>query len=177
MCERRLGSHKESLDRLTKLLQKNPKLLEAQRQAAYTYQEWAALNPGYYLNAMLGGRPSPGTTQNIIWGWHTLSVMVQRHPNKDLSEGVFHEARYNLSECRYRHAMALAPAEKLEKLKLAQQDIAITYRLRPSMGGPEREKKYDKLLQDVQKALGQKPTGLSGLDAVKPVGTPTANAK
>src|SRR5690606_1795461 len=30
-CERRLGKHKEALDRLTPLLQKNPKLLEGQR--------------------------------------------------------------------------------------------------------------------------------------------------
>jgi hypothetical protein len=177
MCERRLGKHKESLDRLMKLLQQNNKLLEAQRQAAYTYQEWAAKDAGYYLNAMLGGRRNTATNQNIFWGWHTLSVMVQRHPSKDLSEGVFHEARYNLAECRYRHAMAQSPAEKLEKLKLAQQDIAVTYRLRPSLGGPEREKKYDKLLQDIQKALGQKPTGLSGLDSVKPAGTPTASTK
>src|SRR5690606_38764301 len=128
-CGRRLGKHKEALDRLTPLLQKNPKLLEGQRQAAETYQEWAQSNPGYYLNAIAGGRPNPATRQNTIWGWHTLSLMVQSHPKEELREGVFHEARYNLALCRYKHAMSLSGAEKLERLKTAQQEIAVTHRL------------------------------------------------
>lgn len=178
MCERRQGKYKEALDRLEAILKTNDKLLEAQRQAAYTYQEWATQNPGYFLNAMLGGRPNPKTKKNTIWGWHMLSIMVQTNPNKDIGEGVFHEARYNLALSRYKHALVLSPAEKLEKLKSAQTDITITYRLRPTMGEKYQWKdKYDKLLQDVQKALGEKATGLSGLETVQPAAPATASAK
>jgi tetratricopeptide (TPR) repeat protein len=176
MCERRLGHHKEALDRLTKILQKNERLLEAQRQAAYTYEEWARQNPGYFLNAMLGGRKNPATGRNLVWGWHTMSAMVQNNPNKDISDGMFHEARYNLAHCRYQHAMSLSGADKTEKLKLARGDIGITYRLRPSMGEKYQWKeKYEKLLQDVQKELGEEPAGLSAFDA-QPAGTAASAA-
>lgn len=165
MCQRRMGKPKEALDRLTAILQKNNKLLEAQRQAAYTYQEWAEENPGYYLNAILGGRPHPISKQNIIWGWYGLGNVVANNPDPAVGDVIFHEARYNLAECRFKHAITLPTKEKMDKLKLVQQDIAITYRLRPTMGGPERMKKYDKLLRDAQEAMGQEPTGLPGLDA------------
>jgi hypothetical protein len=105
-----------------------------------------------------------------------MSAMVQNNPNKDISDGMFHEARYNLAHCRYQHAMSLSGAEKTEKLKLARGDIGITYRLRPSMGEKYQWKeKYEKLLQDVQKELGEEPVGLSAFDA-PPAPTPASAA-
>jgi hypothetical protein len=69
------------------------KMLEAQRQAAYSYQEWAEAEKGkgYYLNAMGGGRKNKATGQFIVWGWAQMANMVIRNPNL---KHVFHEARY-----------------------------------------------------------------------------------
>jgi hypothetical protein len=175
MCERRLGQPKEALDRLQKILLKNERLLEAQRQAAYTYQEWATENPGYLLNAMFGGRKNPATGRNSVWGWQQMSAMVQNNPNKEVSEGIFHEARYNLALSRFQHANSLKDPEKTEKIKAALQDVAITYRLRPSMGEKfQWKEKYEKLVQEIQTALGEEPKGIAGLELSKPA--PPENA-
>jgi hypothetical protein len=164
MCERRLGKHKEALDRLQALLLQNPNLLEAQKEAAYTYQEWAeaSKDAGYYINAMGGGRRDKRTGQYIVWGWARMSVMVQRSANLKAD---FHEARFNLAECRLKLALSKSGDEKAKLLNSAEQDISIVYRLRPDMGGEEMERKYDRLLKTIQQAAGQRPTGLAGLKA------------
>src|SRR5438876_375025 len=59
--------------------------------------------------------------------------------------------------------------EKQAALRLAESDIIYTTRLKPDMGGEEMRKKYDKLLRDIQKSLGQQVTGL-------PQPKPTATA-
>jgi tetratricopeptide (TPR) repeat protein len=174
MCQRRLGQFKEALYRLGGILLKNPKMLEAQRQAAYTYQEWAETDATYYTNAMRGGLRSKSTGQNVVWGWAQLAVMVQRSPQYNW---VFHEARYNLAECRFQMAMAQKnnAAEQANLLGMAERDISIVYKLRPDMGGEEMYKKYESLLNRIQSAARKKPTGLAGL--ATSTSTTTASTK
>jgi hypothetical protein len=173
MCERRLGNFKEAIDRLQAILVKNPRMLEAQRQAAYSYQEWAeAKDAGYYINAMGGGRKDKATGQNIVWGWAQMAAMTIRNPNL---QSAFHESRFNLAECRFKMAMKKTGAEKADLLNRAGKDISYTFTLSPKMGGEEQYRKYDKLLKNIQRAAGQKDSGLAGLEeASKQQATKTA---
>jgi tetratricopeptide (TPR) repeat protein len=176
MCQRRLGKHKEALDRLQLLLMQTPNLLEAQKEAAYTYQEWAeaSKDAGYYINAMGGGRRDKRTGQYIIWGWAKTAVMVQRSPNLKAD---FHEARFNLAECRLKLALSKSGEEKRKLLDQAESDISIVYRLRPDMGGEEMERKYDRLLKTIQQAAGQTPKGLAELKAAEKAAAGSAAGK
>ena len=47
---------------------------------------------------------------------------------------------------------------------MAANDIAITYKLYPELGGPAMYKQFDKLLKEIEKERGISPTkGLAGL--------------
>ncbi len=167
-CLRRMAKYDAAQDILTKILMANNKMLEAQREAAYTYEEWAAaLAAGgdvkkgvdYYRYAMFGGRKSRSTRQNIIWGWGRLASMVQRNTKyKD----VFYESRYNLADCRYEQGFIQSGTEKAETLQLAKRDILITQRLSKDMGGEEWYAKFDLLLKKIQRQLQEPANGLAG---------------
>ena len=164
MCQRRLGNYQDAIDRLKAILVKNPRMMEAQRQGAYTYAEWAvaASDPNYYQNAIDGGLKDKANGPNIIWGWAQIAGVAMR--NKNMST-MFHEARYNLAECRYKKALASAGAARTELLTRAAQDVSFTHALSPQMGGEEQYRKYDKLLKTIQHEAGQKEIGLAGVES------------
>jgi len=160
-CRRRLGQYKEALDQLVAVLVERDRMIDAQIQAAYTYQQWAATpgNARYYQFAIQGGqaRQVDGQRVNVVWGWGKIAKMVGRWPKY---ADLFHEARYNLALCRFEYALTLSGAEKKSTLRQAERDITVTAMLYPKMGGPAWRDKYDALLKKIQGLLGQTPAGL-----------------
>ncbi len=152
-CQRRMGNYKESLGLLIGILKKRSMMIDAQVEAAYTYQAWGEEKPTYYLIAIKGSRK-----YKEVWGWGKASKLVARSP-KHIS--IFHEARYNLALCRMKYALTQTGKQKSAAMKQAESDITIVERLYPDMGGDEWFEKYDKLLKQIQKLRGQKATGLS----------------
>ncbi len=162
-CERRLGNYKEAVNQLIDILSQNNKLLEAQIEAAYTFQEWAEhqKDPKFYQFALMGWRDKAGV--QVIWGWGQMATLVQSNP--DLIN-TYHEARLNLAECRLKEAMSKTGAEKTKGLNQAKFDISIIHRFDPKMGGDESYAKYDRLLKTIQSALGEQARGLESLKQV-----------
>ena len=154
------GQYKDALLLIVDVLADNPKTLQAQIEAAETYQAWAAENPKLYMRAILGRSVKRGGKQIEIWGWARLANLVQRHAKY---RSIYHLARYRVAQCRYALAMQQTKAEQVETLKKAQRDIVVTARLDPAMGGPEWFGRYDALLKKIQRSLGQKTNGLSAI--------------
>src|SRR6185295_7514807 len=101
---------------------------------AETYQSRGALDKAGYSSAILGGQPGKDG-KNIIWGWALMAKMTQ---DNDKFDDTFHLARHNLAECRYLYGMKQTDPEKQKKFaQAAKDDIRITYKLYPNMGGKE----------------------------------------
>lgn len=154
-CYRRLGDYKTALSWLLDVLKEKPTMVDAQIEAAYTFQDWGAEQPEWYSRAISGS-----TVYRDLWGWGQLARRVQSHPSyRDL----FHEARYNLAVCRMKLAQARSGEAQAALLKQAEADITIVYRLYPDLGGEEWFDKYDSLLKTIQKLRGVPATGLKGV--------------
>ncbi len=163
-CLRQLGKFGEALDVLVELLTEQNNLLDAQREAAQTYQAWAAEKPDYYLMAIRGGQKIEGTDGSekyLVWGWGGIARKVQFNASY---RDIFHEARYNLALCRAKYAMTESGQQRTKLLEQADRDISVVYKLYPAMGGKQWYDKYDSLLKKIQKQLGVAEAGLKGLE-------------
>ncbi|MDX1946314.1 MAG: hypothetical protein SFU86_13015 [Pirellulaceae bacterium] len=178
------GDYVGAMNGFETILKKTPFMLPVQIEAARTYQDWASLVKGtdkitYYRSAMLGARPDKTNPdpakkgKNVIWGWGEIARITSGKPEyKDQ----FHEARFNLALCRYNWALSEAtPAEKTKTLQYAQRDISITAGLYSDLGGEKWRVQYDTLLKNVQKALGERPLGLSALKVNAEAPAPAAS--
>jgi cellulose synthase operon protein C len=158
--ERHGGHFKEAIDQLVDILKQQPKLLDGQREAAYAYQEWGRDNPATFKLAIEGGRKEKdpkGQEYNVLWGWARIAALTQRDKR---FQDVYHEASYNLAKCYLLSALAQDGSEKVASLKRAEAAVMLTVQLHPDLGGGDWPKKYDKLLRNIQKELGQPQTGI-----------------
>jgi hypothetical protein len=172
-CKRRMGKHLDAINMLLKILGQNERIIEAQVEAAYTFQEWsdATKDPKYYKYAIAGYitnvdvKNAAGKVQKVpkqlVWGWATLANRVAS--NQAYSD-TFHEARVNLAECRLKQAMTQSGDEKFATLKKGMQDIRATHKFYPQLGGEVWRSKYDRVLRSIEQALGQTPGGIKALD-------------
>lgn len=149
----------QALSLLVGILKERQTRVDVQMEAARTYQELAQATeqPRYYLNAILGGQKQPNGSY-LVWGWNGISRRVAS--NKDFQD-VFFESRYNIALCRMRLAQSQKGAERTKTLEMAENDIVVTHKLYPTLGGPEWFDKYDALLKSIQKFQGiENPKGL-----------------
>lgn len=170
-CLRRLGKYDEAMDLLVEILQDRNQMINAQIEAAYTYQAWGQEKPAAYDLAMKGGKrakKSDGTEVNLVWGWGKIAKMVMRDSKY---ADIFHEARYNLALCRLKLALSQKGAERTATLGQAAQDVIIIHKLYPDLGGEEWTAKYNELFKKIQQLQGKQPTGLP-----KPAAPPAAAA-
>ena len=152
-CLRELDRYREALDLLAATLQENQNLLEAQKVAAYTYQQRGERQDArWYVRAWKGGRADKQTGENRIWGWAKLAKIAMRHKQY---RDVFFEARYNVALCRFRYALSHEPAAREADLRRAADDVRFTAQLFPSLGGQRWRGKYDRLRKDIQAELGK----------------------
>jgi tetratricopeptide (TPR) repeat protein len=164
---RHLFQFSKARDIYRDVLKASNTMLNIQVESAKLYQEWAALakdedKSQLYLRAMAGSEKDATTGKNIIWGWGRLFQTAAKYPN---FRDVFHEARYNLALCRFNMSrVQKTKTDQQEQLKKAKDAITQTQQLFGS--GPEWEAwkpRYDALMKEIQKALGEKPLGLPQL--------------
>ncbi len=166
---RRLYQFTKAKDIYIEVLKAANTMLNIQVEASKLYQDWAMSlaklakdddRRALYLRAMGGSQEKDSKTgRSIIWGWGRLFQTAAKYPQY---RDVFHEARYNLALCRFN--LARVPnlkSDLQENLKKAKDNILQTQQLFGS--GPEWEAwkpRYDALMKEIQKALGEKPLGL-----------------
>lgn len=157
-CANRAGDFKTALANLVGILKDKPTRLNVQIQAAQLYQDHGASDPKAYAQAIVGG--SPGSDgKNVVWGWAKISQMTLNRPEFKDS---FHQARTSLVESRYAYALTENDEAKRKKiLEAAKQDLWLTYKQRPDLGGDEKAARYEQLLKQIQKSLGNQETGLT----------------
>jgi hypothetical protein len=175
ICLREMGEFEKAIQLLAKMLKEKENRLDIQREAALVYQHWGQVKSAYYDVAIKGGNPEGG--RRLIWGWAGIAkrAMGAMSANKRY-EASFFEARLNVAQCRQLLAAAQQGAAQQKELAAqAEKDIAVIYRLYPSLGGPELYGKYDELLKKIQQMRGVKADGLKALDQAAP--TTTTNAK
>ncbi len=161
---RRLFQFTAAKDIYVEVLKTSNTMLNIQVEAAKLYQEWAALakdedKRALYLRAMGGSQEKEAGGKSIVWGWGRLFQTAAKYPQY---RDAFHEARYNLALCRFNLSrIPTLKSEQQENLKKAKDNILQTQQL---FGiGAEWEVwrvRYDALLKEIQKALGEKPLGL-----------------
>ena len=157
-CHRLLGKYKDAIDGLAAILSAKPMMLDAQTEAALAYEKWAGeVAPKFAANAykaaLSGGRPG-ANGKNVIWGWGQISQLTS---GKQQFRDRFFEARYHVASCRYLMGKAQGSNEVMQQ---AIADITKVAALYPGMGGPELRGKFDSLMKEIQRALGQQATGL-----------------
>lgn len=139
----------------------NANALHVQIEATKLFEQWAK-QPGQedkYKQAISGVRKA-GQPKPIIWGWGGIANKTAGNAKyKD----TFYDARLRLAQCRYDHAMASDGDDKKKLLAAAKQDISVTNRFYPELGGQQMKPKFDALLKKVQNALGEEVNGLEGL--------------
>lgn len=156
-CYQRAGQFDEAVAILADVLKKKPMLLPAQVQAAETLQAQGEADPKSYALAILGTQPGRDG-KNAIWGWAKLSQLTM---SDDKFADIFHRARINLAEARYRYALTEKdPQKRANILAAAKQDLWVTYKLRPDLGGPEITAQYERLLKQIQSSMNEPDKGL-----------------
>jgi hypothetical protein len=155
-ANRGAGDYAKAIASFAEILKEKQTILPVQVEAAMTYQLRAAAgNADDYLLAMQGG--GKGDAANI-WGWGQLAKKTSQD-SKFLE--FFHNARYNLALCRRRYAASRDSAEeKTKHLRQAKEYIRITKVFEPKLGGEDWRPKYEKLLRDIQQALGEPVVGM-----------------
>jgi hypothetical protein len=157
-CLRRLSDNAQALSQLLAVLKDHPLMVDAQVEAAYTYQSWGEKKPEYLDMAITGGK-----RYREVWGWGELARRVQSEAR---FADVFHEARYNLALCRLRQAQLAS--ERPQRVRLADEaedDILVTRKLFPDMGGAIWYDKYNELLKRIQRLAGRPAVGFPKVDA------------
>lgn len=165
-CLRRLAKEEKHFEAAKKVLlqviQEKPTIVDAQREVAYTYQDWGRIRPKTYLVAIKGSPP------HKVWGWGGLARRVYGRKQYD---SIFHEARYNLAMCRFEYSKRQSGELRKKGLQQAEKDITAVHRQFPGMGGREWFDKYNGLLKQIQSLRGVKPAGLP-VSADKETSTP-----
>lgn len=177
-CLRRTGKFQEAVELVVTILQEKEALLDAQKEVAYAFMDWARQDHKQYSLAIKGDRPyknKRGQLENLVWGWAKMAVKVQKDPKHDAT---FHEARYNLAKCRWLQGIKTSDeTEQKDLFKKSKADLLLTFQLRSEMGGPEMFRKSETLLKNIQKSLGEPTTGFPKVPATTTAGvTPNAAA-
>jgi predicted RNase H-like nuclease len=137
-------------------------MLEAQMEAAKTYESWAATLPPNnawkaYKLALEGARPGKDK-ENTIWGWIVISNKTSKliSRNENFKEKFF-ESLYHVALCRFQMGKV---GKRKSDTQRAIQVIRKAATLYPNLGGPERRAEYDALMRAAQRAVGEKPVGI-----------------
>ena len=150
------------------VLAANPMMLNVQVEAAKLLETWAEQpdKSEKYMEAIKGVFKA-GEGKPVIWGWGKIAQTTARF---EKFRDTFHESRIHLAKCRFLYAQTKAGQEKDKLTKDALQDISLTKRLFPTLGGEKWTAQYDTLLKQIQGALGERPIGLQAFEQ------PTAGA-
>lgn len=174
-----LKDYEGALEQYVKVLRKKSSMLNVQVAAAMAFQKWGEATfkspktaKEKFIKAMVGdypddrakidGKKNSSYKRNIVWGWGRLFQVTMRYPQ---FRNTFYKARYNLALCRFR----LATLDDSNKYRtMAKNDILGTMRVAKDLGGPDWWKQFNGLMVEIQRSLGEKPTGLGKPPATEP---------
>lgn len=158
---RGLERFSEAMDIYSALLGENVMMLDVQRDAAYTYQDWGESDARRFENAIYGGRRVRSTGENRVWGWIKLSkIAAQAAARNPQYRDWYFEARFNAAKARYRSALAVDGDERTSRLFKAKNAIRALYLSEPELGGADRKQDFEQLVMQIQQALKERPVGL-----------------
>ncbi|KAA1259678.1 hypothetical protein LF1_22130 [Rubripirellula obstinata] len=156
-AQRLLGEYGNAVKTFASLLKTKETMIDAQVEAALAYEQWAQTLPPKFAAKSFGraiGGAKPQNGKNVIWGWGKISQLTSRNAdNRD----TFFDARYHLALCRYQWGKAVKDKDLIRR---SSGDITKVAALYPKLGGPAQLRKFDTLLKQIQKDLGERPTGL-----------------
>jgi hypothetical protein len=147
-CKRRQGQYEEAIELVRKVLTAKPKAIDAQVEAALTFEDWAATGqPEKWLLAIEGDKPpappkagkkgkksKPAAEVEAppkqIWGWQDLAERVGLNlmsgPASPEYEKQYLDAQFHVVNCRFAFAKTESGKKKEEALDQAKRDIAVT---------------------------------------------------
>ncbi|HTN74584.1 MAG TPA: hypothetical protein VL096_05035, partial [Pirellulaceae bacterium] len=159
-CRRKLGDYPNAIKEFEGILKEKNQMVNVQVEAARTYQDWAASSKDgkYYYNAIMGGETKmPGKNEPIIWGW---GGMGKRTASAPAFRDTFLESRLNLARSRYLMAKLQPKAKQIDMMQSAKRDVKNTSIVVKDYGGEVWRNRYDSLVKEIQKDLGEKQVGL-----------------
>jgi hypothetical protein len=180
---RELGRWEEALSQIDWILSdpRRQNALDVQVQAAETLQAAGerstdAAAGARWLREAIAGRKSGG---GVAWGWGGIANRLARQAADPRATDVrtkFFDARLAVVRCRL--ALLDKPGQdKAKLLQMAANDVAITYRLYPDLGGDAFRAQFDALLRRIQKERGEAaPRGLAEFDDAATAAAPAGSS-
>jgi hypothetical protein len=154
---RRIGEFDEAIKLIVEVLKQRPTMLTAQIAAAETLTAQGEVKRDGYLRSILGTAPDK-QGHNLIWGWAILANKTQGNAKY---EETFYQARLKIAEARFLYGLKEPdPTNRAKDLDNAKNDLWVTFRMYPSLGGPQSYSQYDLLLKRIQQQLHQPLEGL-----------------
>ena len=175
-CRRHQSQFQNAADLVAGILSEKPKVLDAQIEAAYVYQNWGDSGqtgaPKQYLDAIRGGQI--GKKKVTYWGWGQIALRLQRiiaagsEDVKQQYEEKYLDSRYNVSYCRYRYGLVQAGDKKRrEELHKAKHEILAFASISDDIGD-DWWQKFDTLYRKILLELGESSVALEKPQVVIP---------
>ena len=164
---RRSGNYQEAVDLFESILIEKEAMIDVQKAAAYTLQEWGSASDSSKFAEATGGtgqRNAKG--KPVIWGWNHLSkvaasVARSKPEVKEKFKDLFYECWLNMARIQYLKAQKASGTQKKTSLKKARQVIKTLVRNYSDMLQTDRADDFDKLAKEIQRAEGDtNPAGL-----------------
>ncbi|TWT72766.1 hypothetical protein Pla123a_40650 [Posidoniimonas polymericola] len=173
-AQKGLGEYDKAIETFAGLLEEREMMLDVQKLAAYTLQEWGQQgDAGHLQDSIRGARPSVKTGKNLIWGWSKLaSVSGKVARSKPEYRDLFFESWLNVATSRYLAGMKASGDQQQRQFASARKTILLLSRQYSDLGGEERRTQFDTLLKKIQRAEGEKPVGLSEFTSAAPTKLP-----
>lgn len=167
-AQRGAGEFDAAIETFSSMLLEREVMLDVQKAAAYTYQDWGVASDTSQLRqAISGGRVVSGSGKKLIWGWSKLAkISAQAARSRPQYRDLFFESWLNVATCRYLEALAnnTSASKLLRSAKRTIRSVASQY---PDLGGESRRQEFDTLMRKIQRAedANQEPTGLAEFDS------------
>lgn len=163
VLEKKQGHYDEALKQLTAILKTDPKMLDAQFEAADVYKQMAdAGKPDYYLDAVMGSdRPdlkgSPIYGLNKIWTLLQQIIYSQQNPDPKI-ETMYYRALYELSDCYLKYAQSQSdPKARTKYLNYANGTVNAFALQSAGHAELETSKEFQAIYREIQLAKGVPP--------------------
>ncbi|MBM4010053.1 MAG: hypothetical protein FJ286_01545 [Planctomycetes bacterium] len=105
-----------------------------------------------------------------IWGWAGIATKLARQafaaddaPALKARE-MFFDARIRVAQTLLERARLPGQADRAQRLEAATSAIVMTRKLYPDLGGPTTSRRFEAVLEDIQREQGATPDGFKQLD-------------
>lgn len=160
---RQLGQYEQAVAMFEKVLAEREMLLDVQKAAAYTLQEWGeATSPDKFKEAVSGRGQLNAKGKPVIWGWSQLGkVAVQVARTRPEYKTLFYECWLNQARIRYLTGMQTSGEARTKQLDSARGIVSTMVRNYSDFKQTELRADFDLLMKQIQQAEGKRPTGLA----------------